>query len=67
MYPVSEPISDKAPASPPKTLVVPLGIEGVTMKIIAKVIESMLCKDTTQKWNGQTSAFEPNNVWHWNP
>jgi len=41
--------------------------QGVTMKIIAKVIESMLSKDATQKWNGQTSAFEPNNVWHWNP
>jgi len=37
------------------------------MKIIAKVIESMLSKDATQKWNGQTSAFELNNTWHWNP
>ena len=41
--------------------------KGNTVKIIAKVIESMLSKDATQKWNGQTSAFEPNNVWHWNP
>jgi hypothetical protein len=41
--------------------------QGVIVRIIAKVIESMLSKDATQKWNGQTSAFEPNNVWHWNP
>ena len=26
------------------------------MKIIAKVIESMLTKDATQQWTGQTSA-----------
>ncbi len=37
------------------------------MKIIAKVIESMLSKDATQKWNGKTSAFELNNTWTWNP
>lgn len=36
------------------------------MRIIAKVIESMLSKDNT-KWTGQTSAFGPNNTWHWNP
>jgi hypothetical protein len=36
------------------------------MKIIAKVIESMLSKDATQQWSGQTSAVA-NDGWHWNP
>jgi len=36
------------------------------MKIIAKVIESMLSKDKTQ-WTGQTSAVQSRDVWHWNP
>jgi hypothetical protein len=35
------------------------------MRIIAKVIESMLSKDNT-KWTGQTSAVQPRG-WHWNP
>jgi hypothetical protein len=34
------------------------------MKIIAKVIESMLSKDATQQWTGQTSAVQ-SNVWSW--
>jgi hypothetical protein len=34
------------------------------MRIIAKVIESMLTKDATQRWNGQTSAVQ-SNVWGW--
>jgi hypothetical protein len=67
MYPVSKPTSDRTFASPPKMHAAPSQNEGVTMKIIAKVIESMLSKDATQKWNGQTSAFELNNTWHWNP
>ena len=54
-------------AAPSRNEAAPSRNEGVIMKIIAKVIESMLRKDATQKWNGQTSAFEPNNVWHWNP
>jgi hypothetical protein len=36
------------------------------MRIIAKVIESMLSKDATQQWTGQTSAVQPRG-WHWNP
>jgi hypothetical protein len=35
------------------------------MKTIAKVIESMLTKDATQQWTGQTSAVA--RGWHWNP
>lgn len=35
------------------------------MKIIAKVIESMLTNDATQQWTGQTSAVA--RGWHWNP
>ena len=35
------------------------------MKIIAKVIESMLSKDATQTWTGQTSAVASSDVWHW--
>jgi hypothetical protein len=35
------------------------------MRIIAKVIESMLSKDATQQWTGQTSAVA-SNVWGWN-
>jgi hypothetical protein len=34
------------------------------MKTIAKVIESMLTKDATQQWTGQTSAVA-NDSWHW--
>jgi hypothetical protein len=37
----------------------------MTMKTIAKVIESMLTKDATQQWTGQTSAVAPCNVWTW--
>jgi hypothetical protein len=33
------------------------------MRIIAKVIESMLSKDATQQWTGQTSAVS--SVWTW--
>jgi hypothetical protein len=32
------------------------------MKTIAKVIESMLTKDATQQWTGQTSAVD---TWGW--
>ena len=35
------------------------------MKAIAKVIESMLTKDATQQWTGQTSAIQASNVWGW--
>ena len=35
------------------------------MKLIAKVIESMLSKDATQQWTGQTSAAACQDVWHW--
>jgi hypothetical protein len=35
------------------------------MKLIAKVIESMLSKDATQTWNGQTSAVASNSGWSW--
>jgi hypothetical protein len=66
MYTVSELTSHAARAPFPMTRVAPAN-QGVIVRIIAKVIESMLSKDATQKWNGQTSAFEPNNVWHWNP
>ncbi len=34
------------------------------MKTIAKVIESMLTKDATQQWTGQTSAVG-NDGWSW--
>jgi hypothetical protein len=34
------------------------------MRIIAKVIESMLSKDATQQWTGQTSAVA-SSVWTW--
>jgi len=37
------------------------------MKMIARVIESMLTKDATQQWTAQTSAVPSNNTWHWNP
>jgi hypothetical protein len=33
------------------------------MKTIAKVIESMLTKDATQQWTGQTSAVA--SSWGW--
>jgi len=36
------------------------------MKTIAKVIESMLTKDATQQWTGQTSAVASRG-WSWNP
>lgn len=35
------------------------------MKAIAKVIESMLTKDATQQWTGQTSAIQPSDIWGW--
>jgi hypothetical protein len=35
------------------------------MKIIAKVIESMLTKDATQQWTGQTSAVSSRGGWSW--
>ena len=35
------------------------------MKIIAKVIESMLSKDATQQWTGHTSAVQSSDVWSW--
>jgi len=35
------------------------------MKTIAKVIESMLTKDATQQWTGQTSAVPSCDVWGW--
>ncbi len=34
------------------------------MKIIAKVIESMLTRGATQQWTGQTSAV-PARGWSW--
>jgi hypothetical protein len=35
------------------------------MKLIAKVIESMLSKDATQQWTGQTSAASTQTTWGW--
>ena len=35
------------------------------MKTIAKVIESMLTKDATQQWTGQTSAVDSRDSWGW--
>jgi hypothetical protein len=35
------------------------------MRIIAKVIESMLSKDATQRWTGQTSAVASRGGWAW--
>ena len=35
------------------------------MKTIAKVIESMLTKDATQQWTGQTSAVASPGSWQW--
>jgi hypothetical protein len=35
------------------------------MRIIAKVIESMLSKDATQQWTGQTSAVQSRDTWIW--
>jgi hypothetical protein len=35
------------------------------MRIIAKVIESMLTKDATQQWTGQTSAVQSRDIWGW--
>jgi hypothetical protein len=35
------------------------------MKAIAKVIESMLTKDATQQWTGQTSAVSSRDMWGW--
>lgn len=35
------------------------------MKIIARVIESMLTKETTQQWTGQTSAVASRDGWQW--
>ena len=35
------------------------------MKTLAKVIESMLTKDATQQWTGQTSAVASQDIWGW--
>jgi hypothetical protein len=35
------------------------------MKTIARVIESMLTKDATQQWTGQTSAVGSRDGWQW--
>jgi hypothetical protein len=35
------------------------------MKIIAKVLESMLSKDATQQWTGKTSAVSSRDSWGW--
>jgi len=37
------------------------------MKIITRVIESMLTKDANQSWTGKTSAVESveSRGWHW--
>jgi hypothetical protein len=35
------------------------------MRTIAKVIESMLNKDATRQWTGQTSAVPARDVWGW--
>ena len=35
------------------------------MRLIAKVIESMLSKDATQQWTGQTSAVASRDTWSW--
>ena len=51
------PRPDKAPAAPLR--------KGMTMKTIAKVIESMLTKDATQQWTGQTSAVDSRDGWTW--
>ena len=48
---------DKAPAAPLR--------KGMIMKTIAKVIESMLTKDATQQWTGQTSAVQARDTWNW--
>lgn len=37
------------------------------MRIITRIIESMLGKDATQRWTGQTPAAGPSSVWGWNP
>ena len=39
--------------------------KGNIMKAIAKVIESMLTKDATQQWTGQTSAVSSRDMWSW--
>ena len=52
----SRPSLDKAPAAPQT--------KGSIMKTIAKVIESMLTKDATQQWTGQTSAIASDG-WGW--
>lgn len=36
------------------------------MKIITKVIESMLTKDATETWTGKTSAVGSSRGWAWN-
>jgi hypothetical protein len=53
----SRPRLDKAPAAPLR--------KGMIMKTIAKVIESMLSKDATQQWTGQTSAVASRDTWNW--
>jgi hypothetical protein len=35
------------------------------MKLIAKVIASMLSKDATQQWTGQTSSASTRATWGW--
>ena len=35
------------------------------MKLVAKVIASMLSKDATQQWTGQTSAAASCDTWGW--
>lgn len=38
----------------------------MAMRIIAKVIESILSKDASAQWTGQTSAA-PVSGWGWSP
>lgn len=35
------------------------------MKIITRVIESMLSKDAAQQWTGKTSAVSSHEGWGW--
>ena len=55
---------DRTRAAPPKTLRRPPN-KGTIMRIIAKVIESMLSKDAAQQWTGQTSAVQSRDTWNW--
>ena len=56
---LSLPISRIPPAPPQRPT------KGMIMKTIAKVIESMLTKDATQQWTGQTSAVGSRDHWSW--